>query len=129
MKSGGQTGGASKGSGLTPNIASMLCYICAPVTSLIFLLIEKDNKDVRFHAWQGTLFGVAIIILNILLNIVGIIFGHIADFLGALILSFVIPVLWLGVVVLWVVCLVKSYQGERWRLPIIGDMAAQKAGV
>ncbi len=121
--------GASKGSGLAPNIASLLCYICAPVTSIIFLLIEKENKDVRFHAWQGTLFGVAIILLNVVLNILGIILGHLADFLGALILSFVIPIVWLGVVVLWVVCLVKSYQGERWKLPILGDMAAQRAGI
>lgn len=129
MKSGGQQGSGGKGSGLTPNIASMLCYICAPITSLIFLLIEKDNKDVRFHAWQGTLFGVAMIIFNVALNILGIVFGHIADFLGALVLSFIIPVMWLGFVVLWVVCLVKSYQGERWKLPVIGDIAAQKAGV
>ena len=126
MKSAGQTQG---GTGLAPNVASLLCYICSPISSIIFLLIEKDNKDVKFHAWQGTLFGVAVIVLNVILNIVGVIFGHIANFLGALILSFIIPVLWLGVVVLWVVCLVKAYQGERWKLPVIGDMAAQKAGV
>lgn len=128
MKSGGQTSGSSGGTGLTPNISSMLCYICAPITSIIFLLIEKDNKDVKFHAWQGTFFGGAVIGLNIALNILGVLFGHLADFLGTLILSFILPVIWLAVTVLWVVCLVKAYQGERWKIPVIGDMAAQKAG-
>lgn len=131
MNTGGQTGSSGKtgGSGLTPNISSLLCYICAPITSIIFLLIEKENKDVKFHAWQGTFFGAAVIGLNLVLNLLGIVMGHLADFLGALILSFIIPVVWLGVVVLWVICLVKAYQGERWKLPVIGEMAAQKAGV
>ncbi|OGQ05455.1 MAG: hypothetical protein A2W61_08150 [Deltaproteobacteria bacterium RIFCSPLOWO2_01_44_7] len=131
MKAGGQTssGGKGGGSGLTPNISSLLCYVCAPITSVIFLLIEKENKDVKFHAWQGTLFGVAIILLNIVLNILGLMLGSLADFLGALILSFLIPVIWLIVVVLWIVCLVKAYQGEQWKIPVIGDMAAKKAGV
>ena len=110
-------------------ISSLLCYVCAPITSVIFLLIEKENKDVKFHAWQVTLFGVAIILLNIVLNILGLMLGSLADFLGALILSFLIPVIWLIVVVLWIVCLVKAYQGEQWKIPVIGDMAAKKAGV
>lgn len=122
-------GGSQGGSGLTPNIASLLCYVCAPISSLIFLLIEKENKDVRFHAWQGAFFGVFVFLLNIVLNILGIFLGKIADFLGSLILSFLLPVLWLGVFVLWVVCLIKAYQGERWKIPVLGDIAAQKAGV
>ena len=129
MKSGGQTSSGGGGTGLTPNIASLLCYICAPITSIIFLLIEKDNKDVRFHSWQGTFFGAGMILLNIVLNVLGIILGHLADFLGGLILGFLIPIVWLAALVLWVICLVKAYQGERWRIPVIGDMAAQKAGV
>lgn len=127
MKSAGQ--GSSGGTGLAPNVASLLCYICAPLTSIIFLLIEKENKDVKFHAWQGTLFGAAIIALNILLNILGFLLGRMVDFLGAVILSFLLPVLWVAVFVLWVVLLVKAYQGERWKIPVLGDMAAQKAGV
>ncbi|MDO8527090.1 MAG: hypothetical protein Q7T03_05310 [Deltaproteobacteria bacterium] len=128
MKAGGQSPG-KPGLGLTPNISSMLCYICFPVTSLIFLLIEKENKDVLFHAWQGTFFGAAVILLILVLNLLATILGYLAGFLGALIYSFIIPVVWLGVLVLWVVCLVKAYQGDRWRIPVIGDMAAQKAGV
>jgi len=53
---GGGAGGGTGGTGLAPNIASLLCYVCAPITSIIFLLIEKENKDVQFHARQWFLF-------------------------------------------------------------------------
>jgi len=127
MKSGGQQQGGT-GTGLAPNIASLLCYICMPITSIIFLVIEKQDPDVRFHAWQGTLFGAGYIIALIALQILAAIFGWIAGFLGAII-SFFVPVLWLVAFVVWILCLVKSYQGERWRIPVIGDIAAQKAGI
>lgn len=134
MISGGQTppggsppaGGA--GTGLAPNIASLLCYICMPITSIIFLLIEKENLDVKFHAWQSLAFGVAYIVVVILLQILAAILGLIASVLG-IIIGFLIPILMLAVFVLWIVCLVKAYQGERWRLPFIGDFAAKKAGI
>ena len=58
----------SKGTGLAPNLASTLCYICMPVSSIIFMLLEKDNKDIQFHAWQGTTFGVGYLV-NIILNL------------------------------------------------------------
>ncbi|MBL7684970.1 MAG: hypothetical protein JNK65_02915, partial [Deltaproteobacteria bacterium] len=52
-----QGSGSAGGSGLAPNVASLLCYVCSFVTGIIFLLIEKDNKDVRFHAWQAIFLG------------------------------------------------------------------------
>lgn len=119
-----QTGG----SGLAPNVASLLCYICMPITSIIFMLLEKENKDVQFHAWQGTLFGLGYIILVVALQILAAIMGAIANFLGVII-GLLIPVVGLVSFVLWIVCLVKAYQGERWKIPYIGDYAAQKAGV
>ena len=118
----------SKGSGLAPNVASLLCYICMPITAIIFLIIEKENKDVQFHAWQGTVFGVGYIILIIALQILAAILGAIANFLGVII-GLLIPVVGIICLVLWIICLVKSYQGERWKIPYIGDFAAKKAGV
>lgn len=118
----------SKGSGLAPNVASLLCYICMPITSIIFLLIEKENKDVQFHAWQGTAFGVAYIILIIALQILAAILGSIANILGV-ILGLLIPIIGIVAFVVWIICLIKAYQGERWKIPYIGDFAAQKAGV
>jgi uncharacterized membrane protein len=132
MKSGAQTppapGASAGGTGLAPNIASLLCYICMPITSIIFLIIEKENADVRFHAWQGTAFGVGYIVLIIALEILAAILGAIASVLG-IIIGFFVPIIGLAAFVIWIVCLIKAYQGERWRIPVVGDFAAKKAGV
>ncbi|MBN1283147.1 MAG: DUF4870 domain-containing protein [Proteobacteria bacterium] len=122
---GGQT--PQQGTGLAPNIASLLCYICTPITGIIFLLIEKENRDVKFHAWQSLVFGLAYIALVIVLEILAAILGMIASVLG-IIVGFFIPIVMLAAFIIWIICLVKSYQGERWRIPVIGDFAAKKAG-
>jgi len=119
---------SSQGTGLAPNIASLLCYICSPITGIIFLLIEKENKDVRFHAWQSLVFGVSYIVIIILLEILAFIMGMIASVLG-IIIGFFIPIVMLAAFILWIVCLVKAYQGERWKIPVIGEFSAKKAGV
>jgi len=117
-----------QGTGLAPNIASLLCYICAPITGIVFLLIEKENNDVKFHAWQSLVFGLAYIAVVIMLEILAAILGMIASVLG-IIIGFFIPIVMLAAFIVWIVCMVKAYQGERWRIPIVGDFAAKKSGV
>ncbi|MDO8644718.1 MAG: hypothetical protein Q7S00_07140 [bacterium] len=118
-----------KGStGLPANIAGVLGYLFAPLTSIIMLLLEKEDSTVRFHAWQGTLFGVCCIVLITSLEIASSILGFFASFLGIFIGLLLMPVLGIAFV-LWAVCVVKAYQGELWRIPYLGDMAAKKAGL
>ena len=124
----GSTKQGGKGSGMAPNIASLLSYICAPITSIIFLIIEKEKADVRFHAWQATAFSVGYFVLIIALQILAAIMGAIASVLG-IIVGFFIPILGLVAFIVWIICMIKAYQGERWRIPIVGDFAAKKAGV
>jgi uncharacterized membrane protein len=119
---GGQT------SGLAPNIAGLLCYICPPITGIIFLLIEKDNRDVKFHAWQSLAFGVCYVVVLIALEILAALMGVIASVLG-IIVGFFVPILILAAFIVWIICMIKAYQGERWRIPVIGDFAAKKAGL
>ena len=95
MKAAGQ----SQGTGLAPNIASLLCYICMPITSIVFLIIEKENQDVRFHAWQGTAFGVGYIILIIALELLAAILGAIASVLGIFV-GFFVPIVGLAAFVI-----------------------------
>lgn len=120
--------GGSKGTGLAPNIASLLCYICMPITSIVFLVIENENQDVKFHAWQGTIFGVAYIVVLIALQILAAILGAIIGVLGAIV-GILIPIVAIAAFILWIVCMVKAYQGERWKIPYLGEYAAKKAGV
>ena len=100
--------------GLTANVAGLLCYVLGWVSGLAFILIEKENKFVRFHAIQSIyVFGA--------LTIAGIILGWI-PFVG-LVLSWLISVLGL---VLWIVLMVKAYQGIMYKLPGAGNLAEKR---
>jgi uncharacterized membrane protein len=114
----------SGGSGLAPNVASLLCYICGIVTGVIFLLIDKDNKDVKFHAFQSIFLNVAVIALWIAITILTFILS--AIHLGFLMLPISL-IAWLGILVIGIMAMVKAYQGERWQIPIIGKIAEQQA--
>lgn len=87
---------------LPQNVAGTLCYILGPITGAIFLLIEKRNKFVRFHAIQSILFSVIAWAINLLIknSLVSIFF-----------------------IVLWVMLMVKAYNNEEWQLPLIGKIA------
>src|SRR5258705_10795325 len=101
--------------GFDANVAAAMAYLVGFVTGIIFLLVEKDNKFVRFHAMQSTLVFIGIVAIDILLQIVPI--------LGALVVVFiVIPVSAL----LWLLLMFKAYQGEEFKLPLIGQMAADR---
>ncbi len=99
--------------GLTENVAGLLCYLAGWVTGLVFLLIEKENKVVRFHAKQS-------IIVFGAMNVVGIILGLI-PIIGGLIAG----VICLLGVVLWIVLMIKAYQGTKFKVPIAGKMAEE----
>jgi uncharacterized membrane protein len=124
--SGSSGSSAGGGSGLAPNVASLLCYICTFVTGIIFLLIEKENKDVRFHAWQAILLGAAAFVIQIAVIILTAILGAISGAL-ATIVSLLSTLIYLGIFVVWIICMVKAYQGQRWKVPFIGDIAEKQA--
>ena len=93
--------------GLEENIAGLLCYVLGWVSGLILLLIETENKFVRFHAVQS-------IIVFGALNIFGIVFFWI-PFIGWPIGGLVIALL--------IVLMYKAYQGIMYKLPVVGDLA------
>ena len=90
------------------NIESLLCYVGLWITGLIFLLIEKENKTVKFHAMQS-------FILFLPMNIAGIIFTIIFVYLAWII--------WIIMLILWIILMVTSYQGQKFKIPIVGDLA------
>lgn len=106
---------------LEPNIAGLLCYLATWITGLIFILIEKENKFVRFHAMQSIVTFGAIFVGYIVLMALGFLpaIGLLFD-----ILSWILLVL---AFVLWIVLMVKAYQGERFKLPIAGDIAEKNS--
>jgi len=98
--------------GLRENIAGLLCYVLGWVSGIIFLLIEPENTFVRFHAIQSIyVFGT--------LTVASIILGWI-PVIGVLI--------WIVTFILWIVLMVKAYQGTRYKVAWAGNLAERRAG-
>ena len=116
------------GTGLEPSVSAALCYVLTVVTGVLFLLLERRDEYVRFHARQAIAFGVASfvgwVVLLVFTGIVGR-FGPLASFgqpLSDLIRAGA-AVAW---IVLWIVLMVKAYQGERFKMGFLGDLAGRQ---
>lgn len=96
--------------GLQENIAGLLCYALGWISGVIFLLLEKDNKFVRFHAVQSIIVFGAITVLWVIF----------------VWLPFVYWIVYALAFILWVVLMVKAYQGEKYKLPWVGDIAEKQ---
>lgn len=116
-------GGAAAGTGMAENVAGLLCYVVGWITGLIFFLIDK-RPFVRFHAAQSiVVFGG----LSVLYWVLGFLFAF-SGLAGWAFLSLITGVIWLVMLVCWILCMVKAYQGERFKLPVLGDIAENIAG-
>ena len=101
--------------GLDENLAAALTYALGWITGAVFLLVEPRNKFVRFHALQSVIaFGALSIAWFVAMAI---------PFLGWLIALIVIP--WVSVI-LWLLLMFKAYRGERFKLPLAGEIAEQR---
>ncbi|MCD6367595.1 MAG: DUF4870 domain-containing protein [Candidatus Aenigmarchaeota archaeon] len=97
--------------GMEENKEALLTYILGWLTGIVFLVIEKENKFVRFHAMQST---VTFIGLAVLSFIVGLI-----PFFNVVL----VPIVGVITVIVWIICMVKAYQGEKYKLPIVGNFS------
>ena len=125
----------SGGTGLDPKVAAAISYIW--IVGLVFYFIEKENKFIRFHAMQSILFGITNSVLMIVLMVVAVVltfaFGIGGAMVGGGMGTLIQMLVWLIWLVFWLiamVCLVglilaavKAYQGKKFKLPIIGNMA------
>ena len=112
------------------NIAGLLCYLLTWVTGIIFFFLEKENKFVRFHAMQSIL---TFLPLNIIAWLVGWLgapkwtpggyYGLGTWSPGIPALVYLSWLIWAITVILWLILMIKAYQGEKFKLPVIGDIA------
>lgn len=100
--------------GLNENIEALLCYLLTWVTGIIFLLLDKENRFVKFHAIQSIVVFVPLFILSYVAGMI--------PFIGGL-LSFL---LWVLKLILWVLLMVKAYRGELYKVPVAGEIAEQQ---
>ena len=109
--------------GMQANIAGLLCYVLWWISGLVFFLIEKENKFVRFHALQSIIVFGALTVLQIAIGILIGLFTAIHVYFLTPILTLLYPLLGLAGLVLWIILMVKAYQGQKFKLPIAGDIA------
>ena len=131
--------GASAGAPVTPvaagtamssNVAGLLTYILGFITGIIFLVIEpyKNDKFVRFHAFQSIFFNVALIVFWIVYTIVASILGFVSLGILAMVMGLVALLITLAILAYWIFLMYKAYNSELYKIPFIGDLAAKQAG-
>jgi uncharacterized membrane protein len=114
--------------GLEANIAAALSYFFGLLSGALFFAIENDSRFVKFHAMQSMLVSVAAIVVYIAYTIVFMILwrlpfiGWIAGLFGTLGWA----LLALGFLGLWLFCMFKAFQGERFKLPYLGEVAEKQ---
>ena len=104
----------NKGTGLKPNVAGALSYLLGFVTGILFLVIEKD-KYIRFHALQSIIVFGFLFVLSMSLGFI--------PFVGFLFSLLITPIS----LVLWILLMVKAYQGKKYKIFIAGDIAERNA--
>jgi len=101
--------------GIDENIEALLTYSLSFISGIVFLLLEKENRTVRFHAIQSTITFLVIFVATRVLMFIPVI---------GLILS---PILMIASILLWILLMVKAYQGEKYKLPYVGDIAERES--
>ncbi len=125
-------GGASAGAGtgLAENVASGLCYVLGWLTGIIFLLIDK-RPSVKFHAAQSIVVFGALHVIQIVLGYMfgfGFMFGRGGSMASWEVAGLISSVVGLACLILWILLMVKAFQGEKFRVPVAAEFADKLAG-
>ena len=121
---------AKSSTGLDENLAALLSYVFGWISGLVFFLIEKDSRLVRFHAMQSLLLNVAALVIGIVFWIIAVtsslVVGYVSGILGFIvwiIMVLVGVVIGIGLLVAAIISLIKAFQGQYFKLPVIGNYA------
>ena len=100
--------------GMSANVAGLLCYVATWITGIIFVVLEKKSTFVKFHAWQSIMtFGV-LTVASLILSWIPIIGWILGTLIG--ILSFI----------LWIILIIQAGTGKMWKVPWAGDWAEKQ---
>lgn len=104
-----------RGADKSRNLVAAIAYFLGFVTGLVILLVEKEDRFIRFHAWQSTLVFGFLFLLNLVLNLFS---GFFSGAVGSLI--FIVAL------IIWLVSIVKAWRGEMFKWPIAGNFAEKQ---
>jgi uncharacterized membrane protein len=99
--------------GLDENVAGFLCYLLGFITGIVFLVVEKKSRFVKFHARQSTITFLSLFVISLILGFIPII-------------ALLVYPIWILSLILWLLLMIKALRGERYLLPIVGKMADEK---
>jgi uncharacterized membrane protein len=119
---------------LDSNVGAMLCYILnfacclGLVLSIVFLVTEKENRFVKFHAVQSLFLTGLQIVAGIILGLLGLVLSMVLHMIDMELLAWILILglrflVFIVFLVLWVIAGVKAYGGQWYKLPIIGEFA------
>jgi len=111
---------AKEGVSENRNVMIVLSYLW--LLALIPLLVEKDDREVQWHAKHGLVLTVVEVVALIGLQVVVMILGAVSGGLGC-IFSLLIPVLMLAILIVHVLCIVKGVNGQRFVIPGVSEFA------
>ncbi len=105
---------AESSTGLSANVAGLLCYVVVWITGIVFLILEKKSTFVKFHAYQSIMtFGV--------LTVAQLVLGWI-PYIGW-VLNIIIGIL---MFILWIILIIQAGTGKMWKVPWAGDWAEKQ---
>lgn len=115
--------GAQSDAGLSDNAAGALAYFTI-IPAIIFLVIDpfKTRRFVRFHSFQCLFLSAAAFIFWFAFTM----FGMVLSFFGGMMIWALSLVVQVGLFVVWLIVVIKAYQGQEFKLPVIGDLAAKQ---
>jgi uncharacterized membrane protein len=130
----GAPGGKTSFMTLDSNVGAMLCYILnfacclGLVLSIVFLVTEKENRFVKFHAVQSLFLTGLQIVAGIILGLLGLVLSMVLHMIDMELLAWILILglrflVFIVFLVLWVIAGVKAYGGQWYKLPIIGEFA------
>lgn len=120
--------------GLASNVGAMLCYIAnflcciGLVLAVVFLITEKENRFVKFHALQSLFLALVQIVLSIIMGILTTILGLVLGMIHMGFLAFFLNwglgiILFIVFAIIWVIAGIKAYSGQWYKLPLVGNFA------
>jgi len=118
---------AESSTGLSANVAGLLCYVAGWITGIVFVVLEKKSTYVKFHAWQSIMtFGVLTVAHLVLATILGAIAAATLAPGLAILAGVLGTIIWIIMLILWIILVIQAGTGKMWKVPGAGDWAEKQ---
>jgi uncharacterized membrane protein len=115
---------AESSTGLSANVAGLLCYVALWITGIVFIVLEKKSIFVKFHAWQSIVtFGV-LAVIQIILSIISTAISIFSP--GWWFVHVLEIIVWVIIGILWIILIIQAGSGKMWKVPWAGDWAEKQ---